>query len=110
MTEADIPIKAARGYSIEGKDVRKLWMEKVRNDATIMMEKRLRKCKGRSIKATSKILEGSPVEKLVLIASDEKVDLIVIGSRGHGTLKKVLLGSVSSVISRVAPCPVLICR
>ncbi|MDO9035218.1 MAG: universal stress protein [Methanoregula sp.] len=34
----------------------------------------------------------------------------MIGSRGLGTLKGVLIGSVSQKISHLAPCPVLIVK
>jgi nucleotide-binding universal stress UspA family protein len=36
--------------------------------------------------------------------------MIVIGSRGHGQLVSLLLGSVSSVVAQQAHCPVLIVR
>ena len=103
-------IKAAHGRRVEREGARKLWMEKVKMDATNMLKKKLNRCKFRSVKATYKILEGSPVERIVITATDEKVYLIVIGSRGYGGLQRVLLGSVSSVVSRVATCPVLIVR
>jgi nucleotide-binding universal stress UspA family protein len=38
----------------------------------------------------------------------EGVDLIVLGSRGYGPVRAVLLGSVSATVIERAPCPVLI--
>ena len=110
IEELSMTIKAAHGRRVEREGARKLWMEKVKMDATNMLKKKLNRCKFRSVKATYKILEGSSVERIVMTATDEKVYLIVIGSRGYGGLEKVLLGSVSSVVSRVATCPVLIVR
>jgi nucleotide-binding universal stress UspA family protein len=36
------------------------------------------------------------------------VDLLVVGSRGYGTVERVLLGSTSTALIREAPCPVLV--
>jgi len=36
-----------------------------------------------------------------------ELDLLVIGSRGHGPLRRTLLGGVSAEVMRAAPCPVL---
>lgn len=43
-------------------------------------------------------------------ACAEGVDLLVLGSRGYGPLRSVLLGSASGHALRHAPCPVLITR
>ena len=53
---------------------------------------------------------GHPVEVILRIAAREKVDLIVVGSRGLRGIKELLLGSVSSGVLHHASCPVLIVR
>lgn len=50
-------------------------------------------------------LDGSPASALVA-ACDERVDLLVLGSRGYGPVARVLLGSVSRSAAQSAPCPV----
>lgn len=53
---------------------------------------------------------SSIVETIIQQADMEKVDLIVVGTRGLGGFKKMLLGSVSSGIVSHASGPVLIVR
>jgi len=51
-------------------------------------------------------LHGDPAQQLTM--ESQVADLLVIGSRGYGPLKSVLLGGVSGKIVRTAACPVLI--
>jgi nucleotide-binding universal stress UspA family protein len=51
---------------------------------------------------------GVPAERLVAVAEEAGAELIVVGSRGRGALKAALLGSVSTRLIGIAPCPVLI--
>lgn len=53
---------------------------------------------------------GHPVDRIISTALDEKVDLIVMGSRGLGGFERLLLGSVSEGVLRHAHCPVLTVR
>ncbi|HZT43269.1 MAG TPA: universal stress protein [Chthonomonadaceae bacterium] len=53
---------------------------------------------------------GHPAEKIVQIAAAEGFDLIVLGRRGLGGFKAMLLGSVSDGVAHHAPCPVLVVR
>jgi len=49
-------------------------------------------------------------EAIVHLAEDIDAGLIVIGSRGFGGLKRVLLGNVADSVVRHAHCPVLVVR
>lgn len=44
----------------------------------------------------------------VLSEAGVELDLLVIGSRGYGPLRRTLLGGVSSEVMRLAPCPVIV--
>src|SRR3712207_4041216 len=56
-------------------------------------------------------LREGPVVDEILDASDElRVGLIVIGSRGLGLVKNLLLGSVSEGVVHHSRCPVLVAR
>ena len=67
--------------------------------------KRLRK---EGLKATALLVHGPTVEFILKEASDLDVDIIVVGSHGHGAVYQLLVGSVSEGILRESPCPVLI--
>ena len=54
----------------------------------------------------SEILEGDPAHRLA--ESSAGLALLVLGSRGYGPVRSVLLGSVSADVARTAACPVLV--
>jgi nucleotide-binding universal stress UspA family protein len=57
-----------------------------------------------------KLLQGVPADEIVRLAQAEKVDLIVLGSRGLTEVRAFLLGSVSDKVTHHAKCPVLIVK
>jgi nucleotide-binding universal stress UspA family protein len=63
---------------------------------------------GTSVPVETQLIEGPPAPAILRVAAEEAYDLIVVGSRGHGQLAGVLLGSVSSIIAQRASCPVMI--
>jgi nucleotide-binding universal stress UspA family protein len=56
------------------------------------------------------VLYGSPAEAIAEEAAVADVGLVVIGSRGHGAVARVFLGSVSDRIVHISPKPVLVVR
>ncbi|WP_295645663.1 universal stress protein [uncultured Corynebacterium sp.] len=52
--------------------------------------------------------EGSPVEALIAVTTEEKADLLVVGNRGINSLTGRLLGSVPADAARQAQCDVMI--
>jgi nucleotide-binding universal stress UspA family protein len=63
---------------------------------------------GRTVEG--EILRGRVASSIIDHARDFRADLVVVGSRGHGTIASLLLGSVSSEVVDHAPCPVLVAR
>ena len=53
---------------------------------------------------------GKPADVILELAKQNKSDLIVVGSRGFGDLKSLLLGSVSHKVLQMAECPCLIVK
>lgn len=58
------------------------------------------------VTAESAVEHGDPARALARHGVD--LDLLVIGSRGYGPLRRTLLGGVSADVMRTAPCPVLV--
>jgi nucleotide-binding universal stress UspA family protein len=56
------------------------------------------------------LLTGRPGSVIVDEAVASRAELVVVGSRGLGPLKSMLLGSVSAEVVDHAPCPVLVVR
>jgi nucleotide-binding universal stress UspA family protein len=63
---------------------------------------------GRSVDGM--VRRGRAASAIVDEAGAFGADLVIIGSRGHGQIASLLLGSVSSEVVDQAPCPVLVAR
>jgi len=56
----------------------------------------------------AEVLYGPPAETLAEAAAAAGADLLVVGSRGHGAVARVLLGSTSDRVVHVGTMPVLV--
>lgn len=56
------------------------------------------------------ILVGDPAETIVRFSAEKQCDQIVLGPRGQGTLKGLLLGSVVNKVIQLATLPVLLVK
>ena len=61
----------------------------------------------KGLHAETTMLVGDPARALEREAG-EGLDLLVLGSRGYGPVRRVLLGGVSESVVRHSPCPVLV--
>ena len=60
--------------------------------------------------AVCRIEDGDPAHEILECANRENADLIVVGSRGIGDLKGLLMGSVSHKVSQHAKCSCVIVK
>ena len=58
----------------------------------------------------SEYLEGSPAETILSDAETHNADLIIMGTRGRGEMRSLLLGSQSHKVLSEASCPVMLVR
>lgn len=87
--------------------------EPIERAACQQLEEYLRDQVGRTpaeISTSSILRRGRPATEIVAEAVGWRADLIVVGSRGHGALGSILLGSVSEEVIDRSPVPVLVAR
>lgn len=69
------------------------------------------RAKGEGVKvAEAMLIRGHPVDEILDLAEEIRAGLIVVGSRGRGTFRRMVLGSVSEAVVHHAACPVLVVR
>ena len=56
----------------------------------------------------AELVEGSDAEAILTLAEKHNADLIVMGTRGFGAVKGLLVGSVSRKVIHLAQCPVMV--
>jgi len=56
------------------------------------------------------LLEGPAAEAILTVAQTRGADLIIMGTRGMGSLEGLFLGSVSTKVTHEAPCTVMVVR
>lgn len=62
---------------------------------------------GGAVPISTRLLQGSAALSIIDLASDEKFDLIVMGTHGRTGVGRLLMGSVAEKVVRAAPCSVL---
>jgi universal stress protein A len=78
--------------------------------AAAELERLLSELQDAGISCEYAALQGSPDQRIVELARDRHVSLIVMGTHGRGSVGHALLGSVAERVLRHAPCPVLTVR
>ncbi|MDY6826237.1 MAG: universal stress protein [Bacillota bacterium] len=101
------------GYAITEADIEhfkeRYEMEKKKGEAILQEAKRF--LAGKNIEAETILKDGHPSHTIIEAAQENDFDIIVVGSRGLGGFKKLLLGSVSNAIAQEAKnCCVLIVK
>ncbi len=96
----------APGFNLE-KYVNEL--ENAYQNVLIEAEEHVKK-KRPEIKSSTQLGKGRPADIIIKIADKENVDLIVMGSRGYGSIKGWILGSTSRHVVENCTKPILIIK
>jgi nucleotide-binding universal stress UspA family protein len=56
------------------------------------------------------VAQGHPAEQILAMIGRQKIDMTIVGSRGHGAVERLLVGSTSARVVNEAPCSVLVAR
>ena len=62
------------------------------------------------VEADTVMVTGAPAEALADLALADRVWGVVIGAKGHGAVKRMLLGSITDRLVHICPKPVLVVR
>jgi len=73
-----------------------------------IVDNALQKLEGSKLKVRTELLGGPEAESILKAAQDLEADLIVMGTRGLGAVKGLLIGSVSRKVLHYASCPVMV--
>jgi nucleotide-binding universal stress UspA family protein len=79
------------------------WLERARATAVADLREAL---DGADAETSGAVVAGTPVQALTILS--ERVDLLVVGSRAWGPVRRILLGSTAVRLMREARCPLLV--
>ncbi|CAN6991904.1 unnamed protein product [Brassica rapa subsp. trilocularis] len=75
-----------------------------------LLSRALQMCRAKQIRTETLILEGEAKDMICQAVEQMHVDLLVVGSRGLGKIKRAFIGSVSDYCAHHANCPILIVK
>jgi nucleotide-binding universal stress UspA family protein len=85
------------GFESAGETLRGVQQQQLEDAASSLDER---------VRASIRLLDGNSTA--TLIEQSEHLDLLIVGSRGYGPVRSVVLGSVSRALSREAACPLIV--
>jgi nucleotide-binding universal stress UspA family protein len=107
LLHVKLPIPAGRVRAIAGRELVERYYREEADAALAPAEKVLRKF---AIPFQRSYRVGDIAKEIQAYASRNKIDMIVMGSHGHGALKNLVMGSVATKVLAATKAPVLIVR
>ena len=88
-------------------DFEKLYAKR-KSAGQAILDDALAKLRDADFEVHAELVEGSDAEAILTLAEKHEADLIVMGTRGFGAVKGLLVGSVSRKVIHLATCPVMV--
>ena len=85
-------------------------LERLRREDQELLDEAVAIGKNRGVTVTSESLHGNIAEQIIMYAREHGFDLIVVGTKGHGVLEELLMGSVTRNLISLAHIPVLVVK
>jgi nucleotide-binding universal stress UspA family protein len=99
------------GHHFYSPEIRESLIEQARSEARKFLEERAEQLKSEGAKVIGTHLRtGEPDKEIIRLSEEIDANMIVMGSRGLGAVRRALMGSVSDSVVKHAHCPVLVMR
>jgi nucleotide-binding universal stress UspA family protein len=85
-------------------------LDRCREEASHLLAETADRCRAWTPQVEPMLLDGHPADELLRAIEQVHPDLVVVGSRGLGSVRRFLLGSVSERLAKHAHCSVLVTR
>lgn len=101
----DLPVQSAEFAGAYGPVTVPVPLEVLQEAGRVIVERARMMAAAKGIEnAETAIVGGRPTDSILAAVEHENADMIVMGNRGFGDLKGLLVGSVSHKVSHLAPC------
>jgi len=88
-------------------DFEKLYAKR-KSAGQAILDKAKKKLGSTTLKVYEELIDGAEAEAILKVAENHQADLIVMGTRGFGAVKGLLVGSVSRKVIHLSTCPVMV--
>jgi len=104
-----IDVRTIQTSSLAGADSDTI-RARLRNIAEIYLNEAAKLAEEQNITFQNQIREGLPAEDILKEIEEEKIDLVIMGSKGMSGAHRVVIGSTAEEVVRWSTCPVLIVK
>lgn len=102
------PTYTAYGFTPDEFPAMHAFQEEAKHRANRKLEELLAGVDSDLTGVVTRLVEGSPLHALLEYVKDNRVDMVILGSHGHGVVASLLLGSVAEGMVRKALVPTLL--